>query len=211
MQRGRRLRLAQAQSRNEPCPLNLPPLEDLASVRVALSEIVQALATRQIDHRSAGLMLYAIQQATTVSLRLIQMEAQMEAALQATEEDTEEDAREEAVADDSARLQEYPEFERNFDIPSGVDLDAETDRAMRGAEEQAAVLSIVPTPLPGAGCPVPAKLQYTREEAYQLMQWQIHHMQKQIREYEEERKRELKKKQAASATAPLAEPLSSSA
>jgi hypothetical protein len=44
-------------------------LEDLRSVRVALSEIVQALASGQLDRHSVGLMLYAIQQATSVSLR----------------------------------------------------------------------------------------------------------------------------------------------
>ena len=75
MQRGRRLRRALAQGRNEPYQLILPPLENLGSMRVALSEIVQALAAGQLDHRSAGLMLYAIQQAATVSLRLAQMEA----------------------------------------------------------------------------------------------------------------------------------------
>jgi hypothetical protein len=86
MQRGRRLRRALAQSRNEPCPLNLPSLEDLGSVRIALSEIVQALATGQLEHRTAGLTLYAIQQATTVSLRMAQMEAALEGAEEHTEE-----------------------------------------------------------------------------------------------------------------------------
>jgi hypothetical protein len=199
MQRGRRLHRALAQSRNEPCPLSIPPLEDLRSVRVALSEVVQALASGQLEQRSAGLMLYAIQQATTVSLRMAQMEA------------AQKDTTEEAVVDDSTRLQEYPEFERNFDLPSGIDIDAETDHVMRRAEELAAVLSIAPTPQPGAGCPVPAKIHYTREESYQIFQWQIHRMKQQIREFEEERKREFAKKQPASAPPPLAEPLSSSA
>ena len=198
MHRARRLRRALAQSRNEPCQLILPPLENLGSVRVALSEIVQALAAGQLDHRTAGLMLYAIQQATTVSLRLAQMEDL-------------EHANEEGVTDDHSRVQEYPEFEQKFGIPPGIDLDAETDRAMREAEEQAAVLSITPTSQPGAGCPVPAKIHYTREEAYQVLQWQIHRMKQQIREYQDERKRELTKKQAASATPPLAASLSSSA
>jgi len=198
MHRARRLRRALAQSRNEPCQLILPPLENLGSVRVALSEIVQALAAGQLDHRTAGLMLYAIQQATTVSLRLAQMEDL-------------EHANEDGVTDDHSRVQEYPEFEQKFGIPPGIDLDAETDRAMREAEEQAAVLSITPTSQPGAGCPVPAKIHYTREEAYQVLQWQIHRMKQQIREYQDERKRELTKKQAASATPPLAASLSSSA
>ncbi len=34
-----------------------------------------------------------------------------------------------------------------------------------------------------------------------MMQWQIHHMRKQIREYQDEKKRELNKKLAASVTA----------
>jgi hypothetical protein len=193
MQRGRRLRRAQAQSRNEPCPLNLPALESLDSIRVALSEIVQALGSGQLDHRTGGRMLYAIQQATTVTLCMARIEAELEG--------TEEDTRDGAVADDSARIQEYPEFERNFDIPSGIDLDAEIDHAMRGAAEQAAVLSIAPTPQPGSGCPRPAKSHYTREEDYQGMQWEIHRMRQQIREYQEEKKRELAKKQPASAPA----------
>jgi hypothetical protein len=211
MQRGRRLRRVLAQSRNEPCQLNIPPLEDLRSVRVALSEVVQALASGQLDRHSAGLMLYAIQQATSVSLRLIQLEAQMEAAQEDSREVPRDAAREEAVADDSLRLQEYPDFERNFNIQPGIDLDAETDHVMREAELQVAVLSIVPAPQPAAGCPVPAKIHYTREEAYQVLQWQIHRMKQQIREFEDERKREFRKMQPASATPPPAGPLSSSA
>ncbi len=187
MHRGRRLRRALAQSRSEASPLILPPLENLGAMRVALSEIVQALAAGQLDHRSAGLMLYAIQQATTVSLRMAQIEQQEAAQL-------------EVASDDSTHVQEYPDFERNLGLPIGIDLDAETDRAMRRAEEQAAVLSIAPTYQPGTNCPVSPKLHYTREEAYQLMQWQIHRLQQQIRSYEEVKKLELSKKPAASAT-----------
>ena len=40
------------------------------------------------------------------------------------------------------------------------------------AEERAAILSVAPTSQPGAGCPVPAKPHYTREEGYQLLQWE---------------------------------------
>ena len=198
MQRGRRLRVALAQARNETTPLILPPLEDLGSMQVALSEIVQALAARQIDQRSAGLMLYAIQQASTVSMRL----AEMEVALQGEKG--------EAPPDDCARLQEYPEFERKFGLQPGVDLDAETDHAMRAAEDQVAALSIAPTYEPGTGCPVPSKVHYTREEAYQSLQWEIHQMKKQIHAYKEERKLELSKKHAASATT-TPEPLAGSA
>jgi hypothetical protein len=206
MQRGRRLRLALAQSRSEPAQLILPPLENLGSMSVALSEIVQALAAGQLDHRSAGLMLYAIQQAATVSLRVAQMEA-------AYKHEHKEDAKGAVPQvraplsganlgsqnDDSTRLQEYPEFERKFGIQPGVDLDAETDHAMRAAEDQVAAFSIAPTYQPGTGCPVPSKIHYTRDEAYQTLQWQIHRMKQEIRAYKEERKLELSKKPSASA------------
>jgi hypothetical protein len=207
MQRGRRLRLALAQGRNEPAQLILPPLENLDSMRVALSEIVEALAAGQLDHRSAGLMLYAIQQAATVSLRV----AQMQAAHKHEEDEKGETPAARAEQSQSPRLQEYPEFERKFGLQPGVDLDAETDHAMRAAEEQAAILSVAPTLQPGTSHPVPFKVHYTREEAYQSLQWEIHQMKQQIRAYKEERKLELSKKQAASATPPLAESLSSSA
>jgi hypothetical protein len=133
--------------------------------------------------------------------------AQMEAAAS----EHAKDAGQQAVADNSPRLEEYPEFERNFDIQPGIDLDAETDDARRRAEEQAAVMSIAPNPQPGGPCPVPAKDRYTREEAYQGLQWEIHLMRKQIREYHEEKKRQFKKMQPAPATPPLPGPLSSSA
>jgi hypothetical protein len=171
-------------------------LQDLASVPVALSEILQALAAGQLDHRAAGLMLYAIQQATTVFVRVAQIKAladtKTENSANATKEDTK------AVAG-PVRLQEYPDFERNFDLPPGVDLDAAIDRAMLGAQEQAAALSVMPTPQPGSGCPVPAKPHYTREESYQVMQWEISSLRKQVREFQEARKQELTRKQPAAA------------
>ena len=71
---------------------------------------------------------------------------------------------------------------------------------MRAAEDQAAIYAVAPTYQPGTDCPVPAKVHYTREEAYQSLQWEIHRMKQQIRAYKEERKLELSKKQAASAT-----------
>ena len=61
---------------------------------------------------------------------------------------------------------------------------------MRAAEEQAAIYSVAPTYQPGTGCPVPSTVQYTREEAYQSLQWQIHRMKQDIRAYKEERKLE---------------------
>ncbi len=43
----------------------LPILEDANSVQVGLVEVMRLLATRQIDHRTAALMLYALQTAAS--------------------------------------------------------------------------------------------------------------------------------------------------
>lgn len=41
--------------------LDLPPLEDAASIQLALIEVAQALAANRIDTKRAGLLLYALQ------------------------------------------------------------------------------------------------------------------------------------------------------
>ena len=44
--------------------ITLPTLEDANSVQVGLAEMMRLLATQQIDHRTAALMLYALQTAS---------------------------------------------------------------------------------------------------------------------------------------------------
>jgi len=44
--------------------ITLPTLEDANSVQVGLAEMLRLLATNQIDHRTAALMLYALQTAS---------------------------------------------------------------------------------------------------------------------------------------------------
>jgi len=45
--------------------LVLPTLEDANSIQVGLAEVMRQLATQMIDHRTAALMLYALQIAST--------------------------------------------------------------------------------------------------------------------------------------------------
>ena len=73
--RGRRLRRARALRDQVNYRLDLPPLEDLASAQVALSEVVQALGSGQLDQRTGGKMLYGIQQ----TVALMKYRAQLEA------------------------------------------------------------------------------------------------------------------------------------
>jgi len=46
-------------------PFTLPLLEDASSIQVSLTQIMRLLAAGQLDRKSASLMLYALQIATT--------------------------------------------------------------------------------------------------------------------------------------------------
>lgn len=52
-QRGRVMRMAQARARNRPCPLQLPPLENMYAVQSALTQVMEALAADMIDPKRA--------------------------------------------------------------------------------------------------------------------------------------------------------------
>jgi hypothetical protein len=56
------------------CHYELPLLEDANSVQMALMKVIQLLGSGRIDHRTAGLMLYALQTAS-VNLRQMDLEA----------------------------------------------------------------------------------------------------------------------------------------
>jgi hypothetical protein len=58
---------------DKPGTLTMPTLEDANSVQVALAEMLRLLATGQIEHRAAGLMLYALQTASA-NLRMTSFE-----------------------------------------------------------------------------------------------------------------------------------------
>jgi hypothetical protein len=107
--RARRLAMAQAQSQEKPWRPELPPLEDMHSVQVALMQVADGLAQDAIEPRRAGLLLYALQQAasnlqaTTAWL--------MGSPFQLSSE------KENAVV-------KYPGLESEFGLPPRIDLDA---------------------------------------------------------------------------------------
>ena len=45
--------------------LELPPIEDTASIQLALIEVLQAIAANQLDTKRAGLLLYGLQVASS--------------------------------------------------------------------------------------------------------------------------------------------------
>lgn len=54
----------------ENTPLDLPPVEDTASIQLALIDVLQALAANQLDPKRAGLLLYGLQVASANAEKL---------------------------------------------------------------------------------------------------------------------------------------------
>src|SRR5271167_1358114 len=63
--RARRVQAARARLRGQSCRLQLPVLDDLHAVQASLMQVLDALADDRVDNKRAGLMLYALQQAST--------------------------------------------------------------------------------------------------------------------------------------------------
>jgi hypothetical protein len=73
---GRQLRVQRYASLGLPRPpLELPLLEDAASIQLALMQVTEALLDGTLDHRTAGLVLYSLQTAS-LNLRTMQKEAE---------------------------------------------------------------------------------------------------------------------------------------
>ena len=65
---------AKIAARNSLCRFDLPLLEDANAVQIALMKVIQMLGSGIMDHKTAGLMLYALQTAS-VNLRNTDFEA----------------------------------------------------------------------------------------------------------------------------------------
>src|SRR5271157_3020486 len=103
---GRRLKMARARARGQRWRLELPPLEDLYAVQVSIMRVLQALDHDRLDKGRGSLMLYGLQQAAT--------------NLRCPQEVWERSSRFE-LADDEG-VEEYDDFEAEFDLPQGIDL-----------------------------------------------------------------------------------------
>ena len=174
MQRGRRLRRARALRDNQPYRLEIQSLDNLYAVRAALTDIAQALAAGQLDARTAGKLLYAIQQVSATNRRIEQMEAaQLEQRKDAKDGVGVPQVRHLLAnlgSDNDSGIQEYPDFEKQFGIPPGADLDAETDAVLRQADKEAELRQSESLPvLPPGVRPGSAAYRVFREEAYQIL------------------------------------------
>ena len=201
MQRGRRLRRARALRDNQPYRLEIQSLDNLYAVRAALTDIAQALAAGQLDARTAGKLLYAIQQVSATNRRIEQMEAAQ--LKEGKDAQGQPDAACPERSRRDSRVQEYPDFEKQFGLPPGADLDAETDAVLRQADKEAELRQAESLPvLPPGVRPGSAAYRVFREEAYQILRLQLHDMRHQLRDYHQQKRQQFEamKKKVASAT-----------
>src|SRR5271157_523803 len=120
--RGQQMRMARAIAQRQPYHLVLPPLEDMNSVQAALTHVTAALTAGLLERRHAGLLLYALQQASS-NLRFL-ARAQARAATNASAMGAPpfSPVSGERVAEPQRVVEEYPEFEAEFGLPTGLDL-----------------------------------------------------------------------------------------
>ena len=217
MQRGRRLRRARALRDNVPYRLEIQSLDNPYAIRDALTDIAQALAAGQLESRVAGKLLYAIQQVSATNRRIEQMEAAQLEKMKAEKDGVpqvrapqlgvnlgSEAAGPERSRRDNSRIQEFPEFDKQFGLTPGADLDVVIDAVLQKADEEAELRQSesMPTPPPGVRPGSPAYRVY-REEAYQILRLQVNDMGRQLRGYINQEKSHLlenMKKEVASAT-----------
>ena len=60
-----RIQINSARARKARASLDLPVLEDANSIQVALMQVMRLLVSAQIDHKTASLLLYALQTASS--------------------------------------------------------------------------------------------------------------------------------------------------
>ena len=121
--RGQQMRMARAIAQRQPYHLVLPPLEDMNSVQAALTHVTAALTAGLLERRHAGLLLYALQQASSNLRFLARTQTQAAANASTTGAPPFSPVSGERVGEQPQRaVKEYPEFEAEFGLPSGLDL-----------------------------------------------------------------------------------------
>jgi hypothetical protein len=113
--RGRRLNMARTRALAADQPLDLPFPEDMHSVQVTLFEVVNALVNKRIDTKTAGIVLYAMQQAST-NLNIKHASQSMCPAVK---------------PDEPLLALEFRDFEEQYHLPKGIDLEANPEVALQ--------------------------------------------------------------------------------
>jgi hypothetical protein len=126
-----RIRLAADRKRRGLATFVLPVLEDANSIQMALMQVMRLLVSHDIDHKTASLLLYALQTASS-NLRLTRFEA--------LKHDTILDPRDAAATPLDSKLWEDDDFEEEEDEeahdPESTRIEAEAQRAAQAVREK---------------------------------------------------------------------------
>ncbi len=128
--RARRLQAARARRRGESCRIQLPVLENMHAVQASLMQVLDALADDRMDHKRAGLMLYALQQAATNLNSTPGWKGE----------------RQQVEPGQPNRALEAPDVAEQYDLPRGVDLTLPPEAALAAAEQPAGASQQVKPP-----------------------------------------------------------------
>ena len=153
--RGQQMRMARALAQRQSYYLVLPPLEDLHAVQAALTHVTAALTAGLLEQRRAGLLLYALQQASSNLRFLARTQTQAEAQPQAdshsqSQSNVAPEAGQPAAASEAGEsprvVEAYPEFEAEFGLPPGLDLAIPPQVAFPPSEKATAWATAQATP-----------------------------------------------------------------
>jgi hypothetical protein len=132
--RGQRLLMARAIAKRLPYRFDMPALDDLFAVQVAVEHVARALGAGLLERRQAGTLLYALQQSAINHriLALLQLNApSVNPALSPKEGEEGAGAppyspvsgeRMGSYGDQKRLVEEYPQFETEYGLPAGLDL-----------------------------------------------------------------------------------------
>lgn len=142
----------------------LPLLEDANSVQVALMKVIQMLGAGSLDHRTAGLMLYALQTAS-INLR----KTDFEAAIVTQVVIDRDDVHRTSIDGPQWFEEDFPEAEEEEadEVENELEDEADDEAAIAAAPVQAAAVKKEPAPAKK----VPATVKHlTTEEARMQVQ-----------------------------------------
>jgi hypothetical protein len=139
--RGRQMRMAKHRARGERFDLHLPPMENMHAVQSALSQVIEALAADMIDPKRAHELLLALRQAAT--------NFRHPEAWRASEYRNDQSA---------AYPASYEEFEAEYGLPEGIDLNTPPEVAFPPPSHPVGAPSSSPDfgdRVGDIGCPIP--------------------------------------------------------
>jgi hypothetical protein len=160
--RGERLRMARAIARRLPYRFDMPALDDLFAVQVAVEHVARALGAGLLERRQAGTLLYALQQSAinhrilalarmnagssvdpTLSNPTLAPKSDEKGGAPVAPADMQGGALGDRVGQQARLVEEYPGFEAEYGLAAGLDVSQPAQLVFPPPEQ---VWQVVPAP-----------------------------------------------------------------